>query len=265
MNSPCSASACTAPDIRAAILAKLDELCERHDCRLLLAVESGSRAWGYASQDSDYDVRCIYYHPAGRYLTIRPPRDTIEWELNEVYDINGWDLRKALGMAQRSHLTVFEWCDSPIRYMASPWEEEFRAVIRSVMNPERLAGRYLGMAEGTMKRYLTMPEPPYKEYFYAIRPLLAARWVMQERIPAPVPFDTLRRALLPSDMEEEVDTLLALRNGSTEKACGAPRPRAIAYIEQEITALRTIIPDWRTCPEPDTAPLDDFFRRVVQG
>lgn len=252
-----------APDIRASILAKLDELCDRHDCRLLLAVESGSRAWGYASQDSDYDVRCVYYHPAGRYLTIRPPRDTIEWELNEVFDINGWDLRKALHLALKSNVSIHEWANSPIMYETSPYLDEFRALIEQVMQPERLAYRYVGMAVSTFKRYLEAPQVPYKEYFYCIRPLLAARWVLRERRPAPVPFAELREALLPADMQDEVDTLLQLRASSTEKAVGPVRPVAAAFIQREIESLRATLDAAPELPFPDPAPLDDFFRRVV--
>lgn len=244
---------------------KLDALTQRLDCRLLLAVESGSRAWGYASQDSDYDVRCVYWYPQERYLALQQPRDTVEWELNEVFDINGWELRKALNMAARSHLTIFEWCDSPIRYRSSPWHEEFRAVIRGMMQPERLAGRYVGMAEGTFRRYLMLERPPYKEYFYAIRPLLAARWVMQERTPAPVPFATLRQALLPDAMQDTVEELLHLRNANTEKAVGPPHPQALRWIEQEIAELHRILPDHRTLPPADTASADDLFRRMVQA
>lgn len=245
------------------IQTKLSELEVAHDCRILFAAESGSRAWGFASQTSDYDVRCVYYHPASRYLSVVPMRDTIEWELNEVYDINGWDLRKALQLSLRSNISVFEWADSPIVYRSSPWHEEFRAVTRRVMQPSRLAVRYVGMAQSTYKRYLSLPEPPFKQYFYAIRPLLAARWVLQENAPAPVPFDVLREAFLPDFMQDEVDKLLALRGGSNEKAVGMARPVAVEYIRDEIMALQTQLDAMEAFSEPDFADLDAFFRRVV--
>ena len=250
---------------------KLDDLQQQKNCRLLLAVESGSlllavesgsRAWGYASTTSDYDVRCIYYYPQARYLSVRQPRDTVEWELNDVFDINGWDLRKALGLALKSNLTVYEWADSPIVYRTSPWHEEFRSVLRSVLRPRMLASRYLGMAAGTIHRYLMREEVPYKQYFYALRPLLAARWAMQERMPAPVPFADLRH-LLPDDMQAVTDELLVLRNSSSEKAVGPAHPAADAFIARELAALDALLADMPAEPEPDTAPLDDFFRRVV--
>lgn len=243
---------------------KLDELQRQKECRLLLAVESGSRAWGYASTTSDYDVRCIYYYPQERYLSIRPPRDTVEWELNDVFDITGWELRKTLGLTLKSNLTVYEWADSPIVYRKSPWLPEFRQLIRRVLQPGLLASRYLGMAASTIHRYLEREEVPYKQYFYALRPLLAARWVLQERRPAPVPFADLRH-LLPDEMQEVTDELLALRNSSVEKASGPAHPAAMAFITRELAALDALAATLPPPETPDTAPLDDFFRRVVAG
>lgn len=242
---------------------RLADMQRAHDCRLLFAAESGSRSWGHASQNSDYDVRCVYYHPQACYLRVYPPRDTIEWELNEVFDINGWDLRKALHLALKSNVSIHEWAHSPIMYETSPHVDEFRALIERVMQPERLAYRYVGMAVSTFKRYLEAPQVPYKEYFYCIRPLLAARWVLRERRPAPVPFAELREALLPADMQDEVDTLLQLRANSTEKAMGPVRPVAAAFIQREIESLRATLDAAPDLAFPDPAPLDDFFRRVV--
>lgn len=242
---------------------KLNELCRARDCQLLLAVESGSRAWGYASQDSDYDVRCVYWHPQSRYLSLYPLRDTIEWELNEVFDINGWELRKALLMAYHSHLTIFEWCDSPICYRSSPWHAEFRAVIRRLMQPERLAGRYVGLAAACYRRELTKERPVYKKYLYAVRALLAARWVMQEQAPAPVPFAPLREQFLPAAMQDAVSELLYLRNSGTEKAAGPPHTAVLRWIEQQIDTLRAQLPDHKSLPLPDLTEADAFFRRVV--
>lgn len=250
-------------NIEQSIQDRLNEMERVHNCRILFAIESGSRAWGYASLNSDYDVRCVYSHPAERYLSITPMRDVIEWELNEVYDINGWDLRKALQLALRSNISVFEWADSPIVYRTSRWHEAFRVVTRSVMQPALLASRYVGMAESTYKRYLTRAVPPVKEYFYAIRPLLAARWVLETKQPAPLPFEALR-SLLPEDMQAEADSLLELRRSHTEKACVELRPKALEFIQKEIAELHRVLdsaPQMQL--EVSSTELDDFFRRVL--
>lgn len=87
---------------------KLKEIERKEKVRILFAAESGSRAWGFASPDSDYDVRFIYVRPAEDYLRLEGIRDVIEWQLDEVLDINGWDLKKALVQFQKGNATLFE-------------------------------------------------------------------------------------------------------------------------------------------------------------
>ena len=103
-------------DIVKEINDKLNEIEEKDGVRVLHAVESGSRAWGFASPDSDYDVRFVYVRPKEDYIRLDEPRDVIEWQLDEVLDINGWDLRKALKLFSKGNATVFEWSGSPITY-----------------------------------------------------------------------------------------------------------------------------------------------------
>ena len=92
---------------------KLKEVEEKENVTVIMAVESGSRAWGFASKDSDYDVRFLYVRRREDYLKLQPPRDVIEWQLDEVLDINGWDIRKALVLLYKSNPTLFELCNSP--------------------------------------------------------------------------------------------------------------------------------------------------------
>ena len=77
------------------IVSKLQEMEEKENIRILLAVESGSRAWGFASPDSDYDVRFIYVRKKEDYLRLDERRDVVEGQLDDVFDINGWDVKKA--------------------------------------------------------------------------------------------------------------------------------------------------------------------------
>ena len=105
--------------MEALIQEKLHEIEKRENCRILLAVESGSRAWGFASPDSDYDVRFIYVRDKESYLKLNRPRDVIELPINDVLDINGWDVEKALKLLHKSNPTVFEWCSSPIVYQTT--------------------------------------------------------------------------------------------------------------------------------------------------
>jgi predicted nucleotidyltransferase len=104
------------PSIREAILGKLQDVEAKHDVRVLYACESGSRGWGFASPDSDYDVRFIFVRPAREYLRVMPVRDVIEETPGPVFDVNGWDVRKALQLLAKGNATLVEWISSPVMY-----------------------------------------------------------------------------------------------------------------------------------------------------
>ena len=110
-------------EITQSIKEKLSQIEARENIRIIYACESGSRAWGFASPDSDYDVRFIFVRPVEDYLRVKELPDYIDAELNEVYDINGWDLKKFFKQLYKSNPVIFEWADSPIVYRTSEeWE-----------------------------------------------------------------------------------------------------------------------------------------------
>lgn len=104
------------PEIRRRIEERLDEIESQDSVRILLAVESGSRAWGFPSPESDYDERFLYARPREWYLSINSRRDVIECPIEDILDVNGWDIRKALGLLLKSNPVLSEWLCSPIRY-----------------------------------------------------------------------------------------------------------------------------------------------------
>ena len=101
-------------EITLSIKEKLTQIEQRKNIRILYACESGSRAWGFASFDSDYYVRFIFVRPVEDYLRVEELPDYIDAELNDVYDINGWDLKKLCKQLFKSNPVIFEWADSPI-------------------------------------------------------------------------------------------------------------------------------------------------------
>ena len=131
--------------MEALIKEKLHEIEQRENCRILLAVESGSRAWGFASPDSDYDVRFIYVRPRESYLRLNRARDVIELPINGVLDINGWDVDKTLKLLHKSNPTVFEWFSSPIVYQTTDFTEAFSPSCGATSRPR--------MAFGTICRW----------------------------------------------------------------------------------------------------------------
>lgn len=161
-------------DIRKEIDDKLNKIEEKEGVRVLHAIESGSRAWGFASPDSDYDVRFVYVRKKEDYLRIDEFKETIDWQLDEVLDINGWDLKKALKQFAKGNATLFEWSGSPIVYRTTDEWAKICEVSEQFFSEKAAIYHYYGTANNTYHEYLQGEMVRYKKYFYALRPLLAA-------------------------------------------------------------------------------------------
>src|SRR5688500_17692067 len=158
------------------IFEKLKSIEHQFDVKILYACESGSRAWGFASPDSDYDVRFIYVHRMDYYLSIDEQRDVIELPINDVLDINGWELRKALRLFRKSNAPLFEWLQSPIVYETNPaFVEDMTRLMSGSFSARAAMHHYLSMAKGVFESDLSAEEVKLKKYFYALRPILAAK------------------------------------------------------------------------------------------
>ena len=150
---------------------KLIEIEKRENIKILHCVESGSRAWGFPSPDSDYDVRFIYVRAKEYYLRLNKTRDVIEWQLDETLDINGWDLQKMLRLLHGSNPTVFEWKNSPIVYKTSDEWKSVSDVIDDYFNAKSGIYHYLSMAKTNYREYLKGDMVRLKKYFYVLRPI----------------------------------------------------------------------------------------------
>lgn len=204
-----------------------------HDVRVLLSVESGSRSWGMASEDSDYDVRFVYVRPTRDYLRLEKCRDTIEWRLDEVLDVTGWDLTKFLRLARASNPTVFEWLTTSAIYAESSDFARVRDVATGCFSPKASAFHYLGMERGHDRAYLHGKTVGAKKYLYMVRALLAARWCLDERMPAPMLVSDLMEAKLPTLMTPVVEDLLAVKAAGKEHQEVAHMPELEVWIKQE--------------------------------
>lgn len=237
----------------------LQEIEQRENVRILLAVESGSRAWGFASPDSDYDVRFIYVRKPADYLRLEPMRDVIELPVDEVLDVNGWDLTKTLKLLHNSNPTLFEWLQSPVVYRRTDFFQQVQPLLGQYFSPKKGVHHYLSTAQHTRKTHLTGEMVKPKKYFYAIRPLLACRWVLQRQTPPPVPFRTLVDELLEPELRPEVERLLQIKQ-ETPELQNIPRiPILDEWIENQINSSRELAVQLPEEPFPDWEPLNDFF------
>ena len=169
------------------VLLKIREIEEKEHIKVLHVIESGSRAWGFASLDSDYDVRFIYVRDKDFYLSLRDTKDFIDWELNEVLDINGWDLKKALQHFHKSNATLFEWSNSPVVYdTTAEWKNLYNRVAGRYFACKPALYHYYGAAAKNYREYLLDDMVKYKKYFYVLRPILACKWIEEKKCPPPV-------------------------------------------------------------------------------
>lgn len=251
-------------DIRGEIEQELTKIEKQEQVRILLAVESGSRAWGFASPDSDYDVRFIYMRRPEDYLRLDERKDVIEWQLDQVLDIGGWDLRKALIQFHRGNATLFEWSNSPIVYRSTRLWEQIYGEARSCFSRKATVCHYYGTAKSTYMGYLQEDQVKYKKYFYALRPLLACRYIEQYGNIPPVPFTELLDQDMPSQMRKEIDWLLERKKVTEEKDKNPQIPAIQEFIARELErqkALGDALEDDR-CRDWDG--LNRLFRSVLQ-
>lgn len=255
-----------AEDMRQRILSKLRDIEADEAVRIVFACESGSRAWGFASQDSDYDVRFIYVHAKPWYLSVNveDKRDVIERPIVDDLDVNGWDLRKALQLFRKSNPPLMEWLGSPIVYLErSTAAAQMRALGPSFYSTTAAAYHYLHMAQGNFREFLKGPTVKLKKYLYVLRPLLAIRWIEAGRGVVPTEFPVLlAQTVEPGPVRAAIATLVKQKAEGAELDQG-PRIDAISdYIEAELARLEAT-PFANTPRLASVGPLDQIFQTVL--
>ena len=249
-------------DIVAQIKNKLAEIEFTEGVAVIMAVESGSRAWGFASPDSDYDVRFIYVRKPEDYIRLSPVRDVIEWQLDDVYDVSGWDLQKALRLTYDSNPSIHEWCSSPIVYMENELAASLRELASECFIPKKSLYHYVSMAKHNYNTYLTDDEVRIKKYFYALRPVLAARWVAHNSTAPPMLFDELIEAELRPDLLTVVEELVRVKKEISELGTGPKIPELDRYIREQMELMQEAA-DKAENRKNDWDKLEGFFRSAV--
>lgn len=257
-----------APEMRDAILERLGDLERTQDVRILFAIESGSRAWGFPSPDSDYDARFVYVRSLDWYLSIHPGRDVIELPIEGELDINGWDAKKALGLLLKPNPVLLEWLSSPIRYI---WHD---AACQRLINLAAKIGagpgclhHYFNLGENLYRRHIrNKPEVKIKRYFYIVRPAMALRWLrMHPDVVPPMNFQELAAGVdLPRDLLEALDALLERKRTTRELGNAARIPVIDAFIDEEFARAQALIADARKTRHDLKGEANDVFRALVR-
>lgn len=245
------------------IIQALEDIEKENGVKIILASESGSRAWGFPSKDSDYDVRFIYVNMPNWYLTISNKRDVIELPVDEILDINGWDLKKALQLMRKSNSPLMEWLSSPIKYRVLPQAcDRLSALSKLAFMPETSCHHYLSMARKSLEKLNGDNQAELKTYMYAVRPMLCCEWITQHLSQPPMHISDLLAALeVERPFKAEVIELIDIKKEHSEKYKVERSEFLDSYINNKIEMLHEQIP--KNPPRPSLDLFDDVFRGTI--
>lgn len=254
-------------ETRSLIETRLASIASEQQIKILYACESGSRAWGFPSPDSDYDIRFIYVHPIEWYLKLDEDRDVIDLPIEDtpvgLLDIGGWDLRKTLRLLSKSNPVIWEWLQSPICYQSNLDLRKYQNILDPFFSPITACHHYLSICRNTMGHSLTGPSVKIKKYFYMLRPLLAAAWI--ERYLSIPPMELALLLPLLDDQPEIKKCIIDLKERKQHIDEQVPIIRIDpidGYLSSEVARLQKaakILP----VGDGDKASLDQLFQQCL--
>jgi len=252
------------PEIASQVQTKLHLIEKEHSVKILYAVESGSRAWGFESADSDYDVRFIYAHKKNWYLSILPKRDVIEYAIVDDFDYSGWDLRKTLFLLNKSNPVLFEWLKSPVVYFK---DDFFYSIMQELsipyFSPISSVYHYLHMASGNYRQFLQSDEVKIKKYFYVLRPIMACMWIEKYNESPPMEFEKLLTEIQDKQLIEKVNDLLARKKSGVEFGLEPRIPVINNFIEEKIKHFEYAAKFFDPKKKPPQKLLEEEFIKII--
>lgn len=240
---------------------KLQEIEAEYGIKILYACESGSRAWGFPSPDSDYDVRFIYARSIEDYLTIEPKKDHLSFPIKDELDVYGWDISKVLSLITKSNTTPFEWLQSPVIYRKGDvFREDVWTLCQNYFSARSNIHHYLGIAHSAMAT-IENEEIKIKKLFYVLRPILAALWCVKKETIAPMNIYPLME-LLPKHLNVKIGSLIEAKSRAEEGFLIKIEPDIKNWIE-EIFAYCTEASAEMERKTFEIKEADDFFRKII--
>lgn len=253
------------PHVRKMIRDTLAEIETEKNICVFYACESGSRAWGFPSTDSDYDVRFLYVHPTDWYLSIQDKRDVIERPIDDELDLSGWELRKALNLYRKSNPPLSEWLRSPIVYKeVYSTAQQMRDLLPEFYSPVSSMYHYLQMARGNYREYLKGDQVWIKKYFYMLRPVLACKWIEADFGVVPMEFEILVDQIITDEpLKTAIADLLEKKKSGDELSWGPKVPVINDFLKVEIERLESMR-FHKNKPKPDIEKLNQLFRSCLK-
>jgi len=252
--------------IKQTILNKLLEIESTHQVRIPLAIESGSRGWGFAAANADYDCRFIYIHREERYLSVFDMDGFIEYEVNETYDIKGYDLKRTLQYIMKSQATINEWLVSNVVYIRNePIAQKLKILAAEFFNPISVSHHYLSLARKMLNEVANAGEAKIKKYFYILRPIANLNYIHQHRKMPFMEYDkTLELAFPPPDILTAIQGLKEQKMNMLEHDIIPPHKLLLDYFNLEIERFEGILRKMKHEKNTNYASVDDAFRAIIK-
>lgn len=253
-------------DMKKLVEEKIKQIEANENVEILFAVESGSRAWGFDSYDSDYDVRFIYQRKEEDYLKLEGIRDVIEWQLDETLDISGWDVQKALRLLFRSNPTLFEWFDSAIVYYKTDKMDLMKEILPQYFSPKKSLYHYWHMAANNNKEFVQNGDHmiKIKKYFYVLRAILSCQWILENNTNPPMEFEKLVEAQLVDSLKPTVQDLLNKKKNVPELKMIPKNSEIDQYINGNLELIEQTIKQMPDNYNNDWQSLNDLFIKLIK-
>ena len=252
--------------IKQTILEKLHQTEAGHQVKISLAIESGSRGWGFAATNADYDCRFIYAHTAERYLSVFEPSEFIEYEVDETYDIKGYDLKRVLKYIVKSQATIFEWLSSNVVYIKDEATTQMlQCLAAEFFNPIPVSHHYLSLARKMLSEITAADEAKIKKYFYILRPIANLNYIHQYKKMPFMEYDkTLEATTLPSDISAAIQELKERKMKMLEHDKIPTHKLLVDYFKSEIDRFECILKDMKQTKNTDYAHVNEVFRTMLK-
>ena len=210
-------------------------------------------------------MRFVYIRRTEDYLKLDAIRDVIELPIDDVLDINGWDLQKTLRLLYKSNPTLFEWFSSPIVYQETEFADKFRDLMMYYFSSKKTLYHYISMAEGNYREYLKGDLVRAKKYFYVLRPVLACQWILDWGTPPPMLFSELIKAELPVELIDVVNQLLELKMNSPEVKSIKRILEINEYFDERIPSIKSAVRLLDDRHTPDWSELNQLFLQELMN
>jgi predicted nucleotidyltransferase len=248
------------------IQAQLIKIEKENNVKILYAVESGSRGWGFESKDSDFDVRFIYIHPVEWYLNVFEGSDINEIPVDKVLDVNGWDLRKAMRLMYKSNPPLLEWLSSPIIYKQDiSFIKGLKSVAEKYFVPVHATYHYINLAKKSFDGLLNTENIKLKKLFYVIRPVLSCMWIESyNTIPQMNLQEMMSKVEIDNQIRKMIDELVIIKADSIETDTIRQPIEIINYLKQKLDYYDNYIIGVKNEKNRDSSDLNSFFQKTLK-